>query len=146
MDSLLLQLVIQLPVIALLVFTAILLRSLSQEKQNLSSAIREFEDRLAAGGPTANPEVGLALAAEMQKLSDRVESALADIESGSSEGEKTREYMANQKTALKEFGRVLSRTSEQTYGELQAIESRIRIIESSLKENGFELDDISEAA
>jgi hypothetical protein len=54
--------------------------------------------------------------------------------------------MDNQKTALNEFGRVLSRTSEQTYGELQAIESRIRIIESSLKENGFELDDISEAA
>jgi hypothetical protein len=82
----------------------------------------------------------------MQKLSDRFESALTDIESGSAEGEKIREYMANQKTALKEFGRVLSRTSEQTYGELQAIESRIRTIESSLKENGFELDDISEAA
>lgn len=146
MDSLLLQLVIQLPVIALLAFTAFLLRSLGQEKQNLASAIREFEDRLASGGPSANPEVDLAVVTEMKKLSDRVESALADIESGSAEGEKIREYMANQKTALKEFGRVLSRTSEQTYGELQAIESRIRTIESSLKENGFELDDISEAA
>lgn len=146
MDSLVLQLVIQLPAIALLVFTAYLLRGLSQEKKLLASTMREFEDRLASAGTSANPEVDLALATELEKLSARVEAALADIDSGSAEREKTREYMANQKTALKEFGRVLSRTSEQTYGELQAIEARIGVIESSLRDNGFEIDDISEAA
>ena len=146
MDSTVLLLVLQLPVIALLVFTAFLLKSLNQEKHNLAETMRAFEDRLASGAPPSNTETDLALATELEKLSARVEAALTDIESGSAECEKTREYMTNQKTALKEFGRVLSRTSEQTYGELQAIEARIAVIESALKENGFELDDISEAA
>ncbi len=143
MESIALQLILQLPIVALLFFAAFLFRGLQRERTTLASAVQDFEARVSGeAGGGMDP----ALVAELKTIKERVESALNSIESDSEEREKTREYMANQKTALKEFGRVLSRTSEQTYGELQAMETRIRNIETSLTDNGFELDSVSEAA
>ena len=146
MESIALQVILQLPIVALLFFAAFLFRGLQRERNNLAAAIQDFEARIAsAPGTSGGPDKGLL--AELEKLKARVESVSANIDSSESDREKTREYMANQKTALKEFGRVLSRTSEQTYGELQSMEARIRVIEASLNDTGFELDpSVSEAA
>lgn len=143
MESIALQAILQIPMVALLFFAAYLFRGLQRERNNLAAAVRDFEQRLSDSpvGASSSDVVG-----ELDDLKKRIESALEDLESSGDEREKTREYMANQKTALKEFGRVLSRTSEQTYSELQSIEARIRIIESSLTDNGFELESVSEAA
>ena len=146
MESIALQAILQLPIVALLFFAAFLFRGLQRERNNLAAAIQDFEARIATvSGTSGGPDKGVL--DEVAKLKTRVESVLADLESTDSDREKTREYMTNQKTALKEFGRVLSRTSEQTYGELQSMEARIRVIEASLNDNGFELDpSVSEAA
>ena len=143
MESIALQAILQIPMVALLFFAAYLFRGLQRERNNLAAAVSDFEQRLSdssVGG--SNSEV----VSDLEELKKRVESALEDFGSSGDEREKTREYMANQKTALKEFGRVLSRTSEQTYGELQSMEARIRAIEASLTDNGFELESVSEAA
>ncbi len=144
MESIALQAILQVPMVALLFFAAYLFRGLQRERNNLAAAVRDFEQRLSDSsvGGSAGSEV----VSDLEELKKRVESALEEFGSASDEREKTREYMANQKTALKEFGRVLSRTSEQTYGELQSMEARIRIIEASLTDNGFELESVSEAA
>lgn len=59
--------------------------------------------------------------------------------------ESIRSQLSNQKMALKEFGRVLSKTSEQTYTEFGSLEERLGRVEDSLTERGL-LDDESRSA
>jgi uncharacterized protein (UPF0335 family) len=57
----------------------------------------------------------------------------------SGKGEGGRDQIANQKQALKEFGRVLSKTSEQTYNEIQDLDQRISSLFRTLEANGFDV-------
>ena len=87
---------------------------------------------------------------------ERIESDLSEVqqriqEMGSlkSQIEETEEairsQLANQKMALKEFGRVLSKTSEQTYTEFGSFQERLGRIEDRLKERGL-VDEESRSA
>ncbi len=53
------------------------------------------------------------------------------------EREGIRSQLTNQKMALKEFGRVLSKTSEQTYTEFGSLDERLRQVEDALSERGM---------
>jgi len=146
MESLAPLLILQIPVVALLLFTGALLAGLSREKRRLTAAIDDLEHRTNES-PAASDDRALAnLATELNELKQRVDAGLAGGGSPSEDQEKLREYMGNQKTALKEFGRVLSRSSEQTYSELQALDERLKTIERALKDNGFNLGEVNEAA
>ena len=60
--------------------------------------------------------------------------------------ESIRAQLSNQKMALKEFGRVLSKTSEQTYTEFGSLEERLGRVEDSLRERGMIEDENRSAA
>ena len=146
MDSLIPQLLIQIPVLALIGFAAFLFRGFQRERQILSNAIRDYEARIETlSGSSKGEDLGkisVALEEMRQELSD----ALAKVDETTKQTVKMKEHMTNQKTALKEFGRVLSRTSEQTYGELQGLETRIERIQSALVHNGMHVEMESDVA
>lgn len=146
MESLTPLLILQIPVVALLLFTGALLAGMSREKRRLTAAIDDLENRTNESPAGSDDKAFAKLAAELDELRQRVDAGPAGSGSPSEDPEKFREYMANQKTALKEFGRVLSRSSEQTYSELQALDERLATIERSLKDNGFDLGQVDEAA
>ncbi len=51
--------------------------------------------------------------------------------------ESIRSQLSNQKMALKEFGRVLSKTSEQTYTEFNSLDDRVGRVEKALTDRGM---------
>ncbi|MCB0720421.1 MAG: hypothetical protein KDD65_18385 [Bacteroidetes bacterium] len=138
MDSIILQIVLQLPTIALLIFAGFLFRGLQREKANLEDSRMLLEAKLselhAQGG---DPRVKN-LEAQVKKMAADLDASLKRIDETRTDGDKAREYMNNQKTALKEFGRVLSRTSEQTYSDLQSLEEKVSTMRRVLEDQGFE--------
>lgn len=79
---------------------------------------------------------------EIKAAMDDFESLKTAIEESD---DSIRSQLSNQKMALKEFGRVLSKTSEQTYTEFGSLEERLGRVEDSLTERGL-LDDESRSA
>lgn len=74
---------------------------------------------------------------QLSDLSRRIEDVETDKQHLEESEESIRSQLSNQKMALKEFGRVLSKTSEQTYTDFNAFEERLGRIEESLNERGM---------
>ncbi len=110
----------------------------------------------ASQEPAMVPDELLSQIAAATNTLERIESdysgikaAVDDLESLKSaieeSDESIRSQLSNQKMALKEFGRVLSKTSEQTYTEFGSLEERLGRVEDSLTERGL-MDDESRSA
>ncbi|NND70685.1 MAG: hypothetical protein HKN43_03815 [Rhodothermales bacterium] len=138
MDSILVLIVLQIPTVAILFFSVYLFREVQRDRAALLSARETLENA------SLNPaEVGVSNDA-IEKISselDAVQRRISMIESNSSAdlSDADRDQIANQKRALKEFGRVLSKTSEQTYTEMQDLDQRISALHRAMEINGFEI-------
>ena len=82
----------------------------------------------------------------LQSLHEQIDAVGSEETDLSDEREAIRSQLSNQKMALKEFGRVLSKTSEQTYTEFSAFEERLRHVESILAERDLQSDESRPAA
>ncbi len=74
---------------------------------------------------------------QLSDLSSRIEDIETEKQYLEEAEESIRSQLSNQKMALKEFGRVLSKTSEQTYTDFNSFEERLTRIEESLNERGM---------
>ncbi|NNE36594.1 MAG: hypothetical protein HKN13_15275 [Rhodothermales bacterium] len=138
MDSIILQVVLQLPIVALLIFAGLLFRSLQREKVNLEDTRLLLESKLSDLSRKDVDQTVRSMETQLKSLTAELDTIRGSMSSSIESQDRVKEYMDNQKTALKEFGRVLSRTSEQTYGELQQIEDKITVLRETLSNQGFE--------
>lgn len=139
MDSIFLQIVLQIPTIALLVFAGLLFRGFQRERVNLEDSRMLLESKFADVRTADTDGTVKRLDESFRNLSADLEALRARLDEFSADQDRAKEYMDNQKTALKEFGRVLSRTSEQTYSDLQQLDDRIASMRRALADQGFEL-------
>lgn len=85
------------------------------------------------------------LDSDLHSIRDEIDASAQHDDGHAEDWEGIRAQLSNQKMALKEFGRVLSKTSEQTYTEFSAFEERLRNVENVLAHRGL-LDDESRPA
>lgn len=128
--------VMQIPTVAILFFAVYLFREVQKDRAALQAARETLEN--------ANPDsIGADSSAELASIRTDLSALQEQLASlGSDENddgltEAVREQVANQKRALKEFGRVLSKSSEQTYNEMQDLDRRISELSRVLESNGF---------
>ena len=144
MESIVVEAIRQLPALALAVLAFYFYRSAKRasafesESQALPDGLME---RLDSFESLANQ-----LELELQRVNTRIETSEGQLDKMEEENETIRSQLSNQKMALKEFGRVLSKTSEQTYTEFNSYEERFGTIEKSLSERGMLSDDKRSAA
>lgn len=144
MESIVVEAIRQLPALVLAVLAIYFYRSaqrateLSHDTPAVPSELLQNVDGLCSRADQL--ESGLR---EMLASLEAHESATVEDEQ---EAEAMRAQLSNQKMALKEFGRVLSKTSEQTYTEFGAIDERLREIEKALAERGMLSDENRSAA
>lgn len=128
--------VMQIPTVAILFFAVYLFREVQKDRAALQAARETLENAKFEGGDSDSSQEFETIRNELSDLKNQ----LSEIEAGGSdEGltEAERDQLSNQKRALKEFGRVLSKSSEQTYTEMQELDRRINDLEHVLESNGF---------
>ncbi len=128
--------VMQIPAVAILFFAAYLFKEIQKDRSALLAA-REALENASHDGVSSHSSEKLDTMQRtidaLQKRFDTLESAVESAGAGNS-----KDQIANQKQALKEFGRVLSKTSEQTYNEMQDLDQRVATLFRTLEANGFD--------
>ena len=144
MDSIVLM-VMQIPTVAILFFAVYLFREVQKDRAALQAARETLENSSFEGSDSTSPEEIKSIRSEIESIRNEI-SNLAESTSGEAFSETDREQLANQKRALKEFGRVLSKTSEQTYNEMQDLDQRISALSRAMEANGFDIHRSVDAA
>lgn len=137
MDSIVVLIVMQIPAVAIVFFAFYLFKEVQKDRSALLAA-REALENASHESSGAMPNINVEnIQRDFEGLVRRLDSIESSLDSGKGEG--GRDQIANQKQALKEFGRVLSKTSEQTYNEIQDLDQRISTLFRTLEANGFDV-------
>ena len=144
METFIVEAIRQLPALVLVVLVIYFYRAAQRSNAESYAAPAVPEDLLQTLDRLA--ERADEFDADIKALRDASESDESQETGLEEEREAIRSQLSNQKMALKEFGRVLSKTSEQTYTEFSAFEERLRQIEERLSERGLHNDESRSAA
>lgn len=139
MESNLVPLLLQLPTVVLVAFALVLFRSIRRQKASVEENQTALENRIATLAKQDVDRLVKDIDTKLVALSSQVEVMRASVAKSAEDHERVRDYMNNQKAALKEFGRVLSKTSEQTYNELQQLDDQVTSVRKALADHGFDL-------
>jgi uncharacterized protein YoxC len=144
METFVVEAIRQLPALVLAVLVIYFYRSAQSARESTEEAAAvpdHLMDKLEGLVSRANQ-----FDARLQSLREQIDAHSSGDNDLSEEREAIRSQLSNQKMALKEFGRVLSKTSEQTYTEFTAFEERLREVESILAKRGQVNDESRPAA
>ena len=144
METFAVEAIRQLPALVLAVLVIYFYRSsqrATESSEHVAAVPDDLIDRLEGLVERANQ-----FDSRLQSLHEQIDAVGSEDTDLSDEREAIRSQLSNQKMALKEFGRVLSKTSEQTYTEFSAFEERLRHVESILAERDLQSDESRPAA
>ncbi len=144
METFVVEAIRQLPALVLAVLVIYFYRSAKRatdSTEHVAAIPDDLVDKLEGLVARAND-----FDAQLRNMHEQIDAVGSQEGDLSEEREAIRSQLSNQKMALKEFGRVLSKTSEQTYTEFTAFEERLRQVESILAERGLINDESRPAA